>query len=316
MVSGDMLTKADDGLNVPGMRQAAPWIVACAACAWLVVVLHNERRQTVELARIRSELSASNLNASREIVHMQQELAEARTQLVASRRELAGRRAAAKKAADPSTIDLNSMRNDPAYAGVWREWYLRTIQLNYGDALAALHLPPAKLTKLQDLLVDKQEANLDAYEAAKAAHLSDADVMEAASKAVAEVDDQIKEMLGADVFTDFQQNCDADIMEGTVDRSIGADLGINGVPLTHDQLLALSRVFSEANNPTSNPGIKSPTAFVADPVTGLSSRDQWLLDQASSVLSPEQLQTMKQSLLLNEKMNQFSRQLSGAKLGR
>jgi hypothetical protein len=49
----------------------------------------------------------------------------------------------------------------------------------------------------------------------------------------------------------------------------------------------------------------SPAANTPDPTTGLTARSQWILAGASSLLTPEQLQAMRQSLLLDQQRQQF-----------
>jgi hypothetical protein len=206
------------------------------------------------------------------------------------------------------------MRKDPAYAAIWRKQQLRSVQRQYGDALAALKLPPDQLAKLKDLLVARIDANLDASEAAQDEGLSGREVGLAIRDSISAVNDEIKGLIGDDAFSRLQTTPQTSMAKTMLENTVAVDLEGAGVPLTPDQLTSLAAIYNQTmRRPGAGalPGWQSP-----DPQTGLAPADEALLNQAGQTLSPAQLPTLRDYLLEVRQQQQYmQKRMAAARSG-
>jgi hypothetical protein len=167
----------------------------------------------------------------------------------------------------------------------------------YATILASLHLPPERLRRLRDLIVEREESAGDAEALAKDYWLDPADAATARAKAEADFDRAITDVAGLSGGQEILEMLSltpqlADIT-GTVDHELAA----MGSPLTADQLLALARAYKNAFAPSARTG-QSPFDRTEgfDPQTGLAGADREILARASGRLTPEQLEVLRNDL--------------------
>jgi hypothetical protein len=293
---------------ITGIRRIAPWLIATAAIAVSCVSFDAYYRRTAEVARLRERIDRNRQESSRVILELRKQLVAVKTAAPAvpppSRKE--GESAGTLLTSRVITEAIQEAeRKDPAHARLWKKQCMRTIMNMYGDAIAALKLPPDKFGKLKDLLFEQLQATYDAMDAAKEAGLTAGESNQAAMQSRNEIDAEIKALLGADAFAQFQQDSMAGTFKSVINSGVGADMAVAGTPLTPEQLTALSRLYAQ----TVNPGLKHFGTQNTDPVTGLTSRNQWLLDQSAGFLNPGQLQSMRQSLLDGQENQQLLQQV-------
>jgi hypothetical protein len=241
-------------------------------------------------------------------------LAEAATAQADAQKELHKAQEAAKAAApspagaNRGIIDMYELRKDPAYATIWRKQELRNINRQYGEELAKLNLPPEQAAKLKQLMIDREDASMDAREAAQNSGLSSRETNQAVTQAMGEVNDEIKALVGADTFNDLQNGQLSSGMKMMIQNQVGIDLTAAGVPLSNDQTSALAQIYAGLQNPAKNPDLMTMVRGAADPTTGLTPMNQAILDQAAQVLSPAQLPILKQSLIDQSEQQAYFRQ--------
>jgi hypothetical protein len=170
----------------------------------------------------------------------------------------------------------------------------------YGDLIAGLKLSPETQAKFEDLLVAKTLSRQDAMSAASQMGIpfGSADWFAAANAASAPDDLEIKALLGDDGYQSFtsldeQHTLDSwKVMFGM--SAANGSLVEAGVPMTPDQANSLAQIYHqvEANSPFSGVLALSASGSV-DPVSGLSAGQQSIVDQASRVLTPDQVSTLR-----------------------
>ncbi len=211
-------------------------------------------------------------------------------------------------------LNLSEMRKDPAYAAIWRKQQLRNIQRQYGDAFAALKLPPDQLAKLKDLLVARNDANLDASEAAQEEGLAGRDVSLAIRNATNGVNDEIKALIGDDGFAQLQTTPQTSLAKTMLENTVAVDLEGAGLPLTPDQLTSLAAIYNQTMRHPGTGGFQGWQT--PDPQTGLAPADDALLNQAGQSLSPAQVPILRDYLLeLRQQQSYMQKRLAGARGG-
>jgi RNA polymerase sigma factor (sigma-70 family) len=179
---------------------------------------------------------------------------------------------------------------DPEYAAMWRKQQLRTVLKQYGDALAALNLPPEKLAKLKELMVLETEIDEDAKDAARAAGLTGESSQKAVRQARNGVHEEIKALLGDQATTQLAREALAGPHKPRIEDTFAIDLKASGMPLSPEQVTSLALGFRDVIR-TFEP--KDRLADPPDPRTGLTPLQQALLDRYAQHLTPAQLQVTR-----------------------
>jgi hypothetical protein len=178
----------------------------------------------------------------------------------------------------------------------------------YGKVLNSLGLPADKLAKVKELLTDRAASIQVAEQAAIRLGFAEGSLRyrEIVSQAAATPESEMRTVLGQEDYDRFGNAARADMAKQLIIRNEGGDMQDAGVPLTSEQTLALAKIEADYQMLyDESPGdsrIRAMLAESPDPQTGLGPADKALIDRASQILSPEQLQILRQSRLDHAKL--------------
>jgi cell division septum initiation protein DivIVA len=278
-----------------------PWLAAISFLG-LLALAYLAFGQRAEIVHINLDLGTADQAAHQRIADLQQQLATAKEAENQAEKQVAQAKAAS---AHPSagngdgnvrTIHISDIVKDhPEYAALAARESRRNILRQYGDALAALNLPPDQLSKMKDLLVERELSTNDAQQAAEAAGLQRGTQpwRDAMQQATDSVDQEMTAVLGTDSHPVFQKLQNESNYLNQIQYNYAPDFSEAGAPLNADQTRALADAMAAARNPGATTPAQMRADYVADPDTQLTPYDNRLLTAAAQVLSPAQLQVLK-----------------------
>jgi hypothetical protein len=295
------------------MRRLAPWLLTLIALGGLAATLWGYRQRGQQIADLQTRINQSSQRNGERVSELKAKIADAAKARVAARRAMADARPAAPvRESNGLGFNADDMRKDPAYAALWHKQQLRNVQREYGEAIAALKLPPDQVAKLRELLVGREEARADAREAGQAAGLTARDLNLATTQAAGAVNDEIKGVIGADAFQQLQTAPQTGGFKLMIENTVAIDLNGAGTPLTPDQESELVAAYAQAARPP--PGAGKGSAWITpNPDTGLAPSDQATLDAAGKVFGPDQMAIIKENLLEQRQQQQYFRQRAAAR---
>jgi len=277
--------------------------LGCVALGYFV------RQQKTEITLASVQRAASEKETQARIVELQQQVAAAK----------AARAVAEKQAAQAAPVATPLPRSDtagakggfnvihisdilkehPEYAALYAKQERRNIDRIYGDGLGTLILAPDQLSKLKDLLVERQMSNMDAQREAETAGLQrDSPAwMEAMKQASQDTQQQIAAIMGTNADGTLAQLQTRVRIQGEVEYTYRPDFSDAGVPLNPAQSSGLVQAMADANYTGKDMSTRPEGYNETDPTTGLTPHDNRILDSASRVLSPAQLQILKTDLI-------------------
>jgi hypothetical protein len=281
------------------MRPTAGWTVSFVAIAGLFVVLWHDHLDQERIVVLQAQAEANRQKEVLQIAALKRQLVMVRSLAAAAEKKLQAaaddakvRRASSRQPSD-MIFSISEARKDPAYTAFWHKEQLRNIWRQYGDELTKLNLSADELAKVKNLLVERQEASMDAREAGLQAGLDRRTVNQATQAAAAEVNNEIKADIGQDAFMQLEQSGQSGMVKQMIGNQLGVDLSAAGFPLTNDQLSSLAAIYAQAIRPVAG----LPPGRAIDPETGLNPASQATLDQAARILTPSQLPLLRDYLL-------------------
>lgn len=279
------------------MQRLLPWILFLLAMIALAALLHRNLDQQRELALVRGDrarLEADLRRNSQQLRQAKGELESARAD--AARKVASVRGSAAASRSTGTFISFDAMRKVPKYAALWRQIQARSIQRQYGGAIAAMKLTPDQERQLRALLMERDETAADARTAAAESGLSDKEASKACGDAINEVNAQIRGLIGDDQFAGLEGASRLENFALSLNFTVVPDLELAGTPLDSNQIYALAKIYSDSitvgNGPSASAG-------------GLDARDQAIVDQAAGILSPPQIEALKQSMQTDQLEQQY-----------
>ena len=188
---------------------------------------------------------------------------------------------------------IQALMADPKYAQAFQQQQKARLDGRYADLFAQLNLPPAALSKLQNLLVEKQNSARDVFMAAREEGFSGREDREQLRELVQitqeEIDAQIRETIGEQNFAALQTYEQTGPQRAMVDQ-LETRLSYSGTPLNSVQAQALTTILAEtatANNQGRSRG---------GPDFGGSRNDITITDdtiaRSQGVLSSDQLESL------------------------
>ncbi|HZZ19607.1 MAG TPA: hypothetical protein VFE25_09565 [Opitutaceae bacterium] len=272
-------------------RQSAPWIglglvllAACAASYWLSGKAEKATSDNQALVEKQVVLN-------REIVVLKRKLAEAESKGSEVEKVAKTEQPNAKKPENPALQEWQHRFSKFNHRSMLRStWY------RYHDVIAKLNLPTDKQAQLVALMTTKWEATVDANDAANSQGITDQKEIDAASKQAAdEVNTEIVGLIGQANDNELQHGEDLVNPKGVIERNIGPDFQMGGVPLSADQENAVAEIYldGQKHQPPADPN-------PAVNLLRLQQTDAAYLEKASSVLSPEQMTILKDYFSWNE----------------
>jgi hypothetical protein len=224
--------------------------------------------------------------------------------------EVAKQRAETRQAAKLSTVsstyqlpntgavDLTPyLEKQPGFAQLRQLQGMRQIYRQYGD-LKSLNLPPEQLDKLRQLLLEKNQAPQDAREAALQAGIAPNSpaMMKATSDAMQAVDTDIKALVSPDQYAALHNLQTQAGFRSNIEYQIAPDLNAAGLPLTPAQMCALAQVQQDAQQAALQAARGGSKVDIQQQI------NQAMADQASKILSADQLPIFQQSVSINQQM--------------
>jgi hypothetical protein len=219
--------------------------------------------------------------------------------------------------------------NDPAFQRLAAIQQKAALDGQYGALFKALNLSPEKVEQLKNLLIQKQQAPLDALQAARDQGLtSDPQaVREAIAAAQASAEEQIKGALGESGYAQYQQ-FNQTAPERTAVTQVQQALSYTPTPLSDEQSQQLLQTLVQnqgapgsaaASGPEGSQvvvraGAAGAVAFGAGPGAQTAPISDEVISQAATYLAPDQVQALKQ-LQAQQQAAQQMQQLLRAGLG-
>jgi hypothetical protein len=214
--------------------------------------------------------------------------------------------AAAKPPARPAgkSVQISDLiKDNPAFGKLYAKLTRGPgLAQTYGDGLNSLKLTHDQLSRLKDLLTDRQMSVIDAMQAASLAGEVPAspEWQQAINEANLTNDQEIKAILGPDAEATLA-NLKATagepqgrlLMQSQV-IAIASDMEDAGVPLTADQSTALTQALLNAWYWQGKDLADRPVNYnETDPSTGLSIHDTRNITNATPVLTPDQMNVFR-----------------------
>jgi hypothetical protein len=177
---------------------------------------------------------------------------------------------------------------DPEFAAPIARRQRRYAMANLRGAIEAMNLSPADTAQLKELVAAKWLAREDTSDVLDRIGNTTPELRQKATAAAqAEAEQKIKDLLGPERYADFQ-TAQKESASRQVNWQLFTDFWDSGMPLSSEQQTSLARAMVElrADFPT---GTDAPL----DPQTGLRPEVLQLLATASSFLTPEQLNLLR-----------------------
>lgn len=299
------------------MHRPIYWIagilfLACVGLSYLVV------HQRTELGAITLAFGSKQQDEAKRIITLERELKQATNALAKAAGDASTSAAAAgaRSAADanrggPVVLHIGDILKDhPEYSGLYEKQIRRNVNRQYGDGLSRLNLSPAQLAQLKDLLVQKQLATIDAQGAAEDAGLQRGtpEYQAAIKQAGQDVESQIENILGPNAENQLLQMQVRSAFQTQVTFNYAPDFADAGAPLTPDQANGLAQAMADANYAGKDTSSRPANYNQPDPSTGLTPHEERVISNATSVLSPAQLEVLKADQLQDQQQSQLIQQ--------
>lgn len=300
------------------MHRPIYWIagilfLACVGLSYLVV------HQRTELGAITLAFGSKQQDEAKRIITLERELKQATNALAKAAGDAstsAAAAAGARSAGDanrggPVVLHIGDILKDhPEYSGLYEKQIRRNVNRQYGDGLSRLNLSPAQLAQLKDLLVQKQLATIDAQGAAEDAGLQRGtpEYQAAIKQAGQDVESQIENILGPNAENQLLQMQVRSAFQTQVTFNYAPDFADAGAPLTPDQANGLAQAMADANYAGKDTSSRPANYNQPDPSTGLTPHEERVISNATSVLSPAQLDVLKADQLQDQQQSQLIQQ--------
>jgi hypothetical protein len=165
---------------------------------------------------------------------------------------------------------------------------LRVAWTRYHEAIAKLNLPHDKQAQLLSVLRDREESWIDAKEAATSLGIGDPqEFRQALAAARISMNDKIVALVG-DSGLDMLDNSAASMTQETIiSGGVGADLAMDGIPLTPEQETGLAQVFADVSK-------QFPKASAYESIIQQRADGEFaVLDKAAAILTADQMADLK-----------------------
>lgn len=201
----------------------------------------------------------------------------------------------ASGAAETVTVHMaDILKDNPDYARIYARDMRRNVIRTYGDYLQGLGLPGEQIAKLEDLLAERALSPMDASIAAEARGLARGSPAWSAviDHARHEVEAEINAILArADL--NLNELKDRANLLHQIKNNYGPHFTDSDIPPSSEQYRALTQIFIDASTAAKTMDIAATTFTQPDPATGLSEQDNEILANASRVLTPAQLNVLR-----------------------
>jgi hypothetical protein len=183
-------------------------------------------------------------------------------------------------------------------AKIQHRYLLRNVWNTYHDGIAALNLPRETQVQLLNLLRARSEAINDAADAARKTGITDLkEISGAADMAANAVNVEITALIGAHGLESLNDTLAIKDQRMQVDRNVGADMAMDGVPLAPNQETALAQLYVDVYKQF--PGDTSvlwDTRPIEEVIRQQDQIDAAIIEKAAPILTSEQMTDLKASI--------------------
>ncbi|HTB80279.1 MAG TPA: hypothetical protein VK717_05275 [Opitutaceae bacterium] len=265
----------------------------------------DEQKRILELQHQLTAAREAEILAEKQIAQQKQDMAA----LAPSKGEGANETGSANGGG--TIIHIGDILKDhPEYAALYAKQMRRNVDRMYGTGLDTLNLAPDQLSKLKDLLTERQMSNIDAQQLATAAGLERGSPawQDAMKQAAQDTEQQITTILGSNADATLTQLQARTGMQNQVNGSYASDFADAGVPLTPAQASGLVQAMADANYAGKDTSTRPAGYNTPDPTTGLTPHDNRIINSAALVLSPAQVQILKTDQIENRQIAAIMKQ--------
>lgn len=163
--------------------------------------------------------------------------------------------------------------------------------------LASLNLPPDRLLRLQELIVEREESAQDAEALSKDYWMSPGSTAIARAQAAAAFDQEMANVAGDANIQKIRQMLSLRPQLEQIVQKVGRDLDLSGAPMNADDLLQLAQIYKDSYAPPMERGFVNRMANF-DSKTGLGDIDRQTLARAAALLTPGQLDVLRIDLAM------------------
>jgi|ERR1700722_17628851 len=204
------------------------------------------------------------------------------------------------------------IKDHPEYAALYEKQMRRNVDRMYGNGLSTLNLTPDQLSQLKNLLTERQMGNIDAQQAAEASGLVQGSPawQAAMTQASQDVEGQLAALLGSNADALLAQLRARMSIQNQVQNNYSPDFSDAGQPLTPEQASGLIQAMADANYSGKDTSTRPANYNVPDPTTGLSPHDDRIINSATSLLNPAQIQLLTTDQMENEQISSIMKQYS------
>jgi cytoskeletal protein RodZ len=265
-----------------GKSGAAGWIAAilvlgsAGLAGWAWQQRRQAQTEVAELTRTQADL-ASDLKRARERIDRQNRAAAASAD--------AARTTAAAAVKAPAKPDIGALiSSHPQLLATYVKALRGYLQQRYGPLWAQLHLSDEQIDRLETLIVNQIEGQLDLNSTAQAQGLAGDDpaIAKEREQQKADLEAAEKDLLGPDAYQAFDATTRADAVRGTVEQ-VAYMTQFSAAPLSGDQSNQLVQLLAQSSSDY-RAGKDASTKTV-----------DWdaVLAQAPSFLAPSQVATLQ-----------------------
>ncbi len=303
-----------------------PWFTAILfiGCLVLGYFLLSERNAVIQITVSRDAVDKDDKDARTRNSELEHQLAETKAALALSEKQVAKVTADSAAAAAPrpqSEAPKNApniihigdiIRDHPEYIALYAKQTRQSINRMYGNGLSALNLPPDQISRLKDLLAERQMNNIDAIAAANAAGLEQGSPawQDAMKQAAQDTQQQLNAILGSDAEATLARLQARANFQTQVDTNYTHEFVDAGAPMSPEQSNALVQAMADANYAGKDLSTRPAGYNDVDPTTGLTPHNIRILDTAAQVLNPAQIEILKSDLADANKMTAIMSQYS------
>ena len=165
---------------------------------------------------------------------------------------------------------------------------LRVAWFRYHEAMAKLNLTHEKQVQLLDLLRDREEGWFDAKEAAISLGIGDPqEINQALAAARNSMSEKIAALIGDSGLETLDSSLVLKAQEGAISGGVGADLAMDGIPLTPEQETGLAQICADVSKqfPTGSTSGSNPQQSA--------NSEAAVLEKAAAILTPDQMADLK-----------------------
>ncbi len=301
-----------------------PWftVILFIGCLVTGYFLFSERNAVIQITVSRDVAERDYKEAHAHNSEMEHQLAEAKVARALAEKQVAKLTADSAAAAvarpsggapknAPTIIHISDIiRDHPEYIALYAKQTRQNINRMYGNGLSTLNLPPDQMSRLKDLLAERQMNNIDAIAAANAAGLEPSSPawQEAMKQAAQDTQQQMNAIFGSDAEATLARLQARANFQTQVDTNYVHEFADAGAPMSPQQSNALVQALADANYAGKDLSTRPAGYNDVDPNTGLTPHNIRVLDTAAQMLTPAQIEVLKSDLADANKMSSIMNQ--------